>query len=272
MRKKDSLYAGTAKTDITPETGIVHDRLHIRTLVLDVDGNRIAFIAVDLGSYFNQELLGVAKERFGIDHVLTSGSHTHSSYIDRNPDSPAGERLLETAIAGLKEAVENKFSARIAAGSQRFPQISYNRLIPREDGRNRGMWVGDDHHLPLNPDRIPYGPVEREVGVIKIEDLDGNARAILMNFPCHSDVVAKNFEVSADFPGVACRKVEETFKDAVCLFVQGGAGNIAPLYISPRRKDANDLFKADYTQIEKMGTILANATLKLARSPGRWKR
>jgi neutral ceramidase len=101
------LYAGTAKAEITPAdtTVPIHDPLFLRTLVLDVDGNRIAFIAADLGSYFNRELLDIAKKRFGIEQVLTSGSHTHSSYCDRSPDSPNGKRLLKIAIAGLAEAM-----------------------------------------------------------------------------------------------------------------------------------------------------------------------
>ena len=48
-----------------------------------------------------------------------------------------------------------------------------------------------------------------------------------MNYACHADVVCQNYAVSADYPGVACRKVEEAFgTNFVCLFVQGAGGNI----------------------------------------------
>ena len=61
-------------------------------------------------------------------------------------------------------------------------------------------------------------------GVIRIEDMSGQPRAIVMNYACHADVVCLSYAISADFPGAAARKVEEAFPDAYCLFVNGAAG------------------------------------------------
>jgi hypothetical protein len=159
------------------------------------------------------------------------------------------------------------FPARISAGHRSFPQLGFNRLIVREDGHARESWFSDDHYTSENPERIPFGPVDPEVGVIKIEDLEGQPRAILMNYACHADVVCQNYAISADYPGVATRKVEEAFGTNLnCLFVQGAAGNIESLIISSRRTGPDDSFQTDYSTIERVGGLLAYETVKLAKA------
>ena len=88
-----------------------------------------------------------------------------------------------------------------------------------------------------------------------------------MNYACHADVVCLNYAISADYPGAATRKVEEAFgNDLNCLFVQGAGGNIESLIISSRRTGPDDPFQTDYSTIERVGRLLANETVKLART------
>jgi neutral ceramidase len=159
------------------------------------------------------------------------------------------------------------FPARIAAAHRSFPQLGFNRLIIRGDGHARESWFSDDHYTSENPERIPFGPVDPEVGVIRIEDLQGQPRAIIMNYACHADIVCFNYAISADYPGVACRKVEEAFGNKVnCLFVQGAGGNIESLQISSRRSGPNDPFQTDYAPMERTGALLAHEVVKLAKT------
>jgi neutral ceramidase len=258
------LRAGTAKVSITPDDVKmpVHDKVYARSLVLDVDGERIAFVAVDLGIYTSEHLVAACKERFGISHLVLSSSHTHSG-PGRNYSAFFEERIVQVVEA----AVDDMFPAKICAGRRSFPQLGFNRLVVREDGHARESWFGDDHFTSENPERIPFGPVDPEVGVIKIEDMKGQARAIMMNYACHSDVVCQNYAISADYPGVAARKVEEAFgEDLNCLFVQGAGGNIESLIISSRRTGPDDPFQTDYSTIERVGGLLAFETIKLAKT------
>jgi neutral ceramidase len=255
------LLAGTAKVNITPKgNGPVHDSLYARSLVLDVNGERIAFISVDLGIYTNIELLKICKQKFGISQLFISSSHTHSGSVIRGT-----ENLKDLLIKSVNLAITNMFPARISGGHRSFPQLGFNRLIIRDDGHAREPWFEDDHYSYINYERIPFGPVDPAVGVIKIEDMKGMVRAIIMNYACHSDVVWGNFAVSADYPGVACRIVEEAFGNkANCLFVEGAAGNIAPLFKTPGRTGPDDPFQTDYSMIERMGKLIAIETIKLA--------
>jgi neutral ceramidase len=257
------LLAGTAKVNITPgDRGPVHDSLYARCLVLDANGQRLAFVSIDLGGYTNKNLIKICKEQFGISQLFFCPSHTHSGAESK--DKNILENQLKSVVGA---AVKNMFPARISAGERTFPQLGFNRLIVRDDGHAREAWFEDSHYTYINSERIPFGPVDPAVGVIKVEDMDGQARVIILNYACHSDAVWGNFAISADYPGVACRLVEQDYGNKVnCLFIQGAAGNIAPLFKTPGRSGPDDPFQTDYSLIERMGKLLAIETYKLSES------
>lgn len=223
----EKLMAGTGKVNITPPNPRypVHDSLYARTLILEAGASRIAFVSLDLVMYSNVPLAEKLKKQFGLQEVYFCPQHTHSG------EAGPKEWLDAQITKALKQASSSMFEARISAGYRSFPQLSFNRLLLREDGRARESWVGDDHYRAVNPERIPHGPVDNSVGVIKLEDTKGNPKVILMNYACHPDVAWNNFEISADYVGYATKYTEEAFNNQVyCLFVQGGAGNQAPLF------------------------------------------
>ena len=270
------LYVGVAKKEITPPVGIrlfggynrkgpsvgLHDPLNIRALVLDHNGYRIGIISCDLIKYCNKRILDIAKEKYNISHLLISSSHTHSGpvfgdYYSPDHDLPYARKVEAAMLEGLAEAIDNKFSARISAGYKSFPQFGYNRLTNR--GEARAMW--------RNTEMLSYGPVDPEVGVIKIEDKSGNLRVILMQYACHAVSNGINYDISADYPGFAAKKVEEEFgNNTICMFIQGGAGDINPIYTSPHRKSPNDNIKTDYSQMEKIGSLLAEQVIAVAKN------
>jgi hypothetical protein len=77
---RGELLAGTAKINLTPENTRqpVHDKVHARALVLEIDGKRLAFVSVDLGIYTSAHLIAGCKEKFGLPQMVLSSSHTHS--------------------------------------------------------------------------------------------------------------------------------------------------------------------------------------------------
>src|SRR5260221_11942 len=267
------LMAGTAKVNITPPTKEpIHDSVYARILVLESGGLRLAFVSVDLAVFTSVRIEKICKEKYGVTQVLLCSSHNHSepqpdgkrSFQQGNPYTAFYEDQIVKAIG---ESVTHLFPAHVAAGRQTFPQLGFNRLIIREDGHARESWFSDDEYTSENPERIPFGPVDPEVGVIRIDDEQGQPRVILMNYACHADIVCFNYAVSADYPGVACRKVEEAFGHGVnCLFVQGAGGNIESLQISSRRKGLDDPFQTDYAPMERTGELLAFQAVKLAKS------
>lgn len=267
------LMAGTAKINITPKNVLpLHDSVYARALVLEVGDLRIAQVSVDLVNFASQRVANVCKEKYGISQVLISASHSHECPIalamfDRGKTYPSNTTYFEDRIIEVVgQAVNSMFPARISAGNRSFPQLGFNRLIIREDGRARESWIGDEHYNVENPERIPFGPVDSEVGVIKVEDMDGNAHAIVMNYAMHADIACFSYEISADYPGVAARKVEEAFDNkAICLFVAGAGGNVESLMISRRRTGPDDPVKTDYAPVDRTGELLAFETIKQAK-------
>lgn len=118
MSTTGELRAGTAKVSITPEDGRkpVHDKVYARSLVLDVDGERIAIVSVDMGIYTSEHLVAVCKERFGISQLVLSSSHTHS-----DPGRSYAAFYEERLIQVMEAAVNDMFPARISAGHRSFP-------------------------------------------------------------------------------------------------------------------------------------------------------
>lgn len=256
------LMAGTSKVNITPPNPRypVHDSLYARSLILEAGDSRIAFVALDLGGYTNIPLAEKLKKQFKLQEVYFCPQHTHSSQA-------GPKEWLEAQITdALKQASTSMFEARISAGYRTFPQLSFNRLILREDGRARESWLGDDHYRAVNPERIPHGPVDNSVGVIKLEDTKGSPKVVLMNYACHPDVAWNNFEISADYVGYATKYTEEAFDNQVyCLFVQGGGGNQAPLFKDGGRTGPDDPRPSNYDLIDRMGKLLSIEAVKLAR-------
>lgn len=265
------LLAGTGKISIVPETDEpVHDPVYARSLVLEINGERLAFVSADLAVFTSDRVEQICHEKYGIAKVFLCATHNHTAPSKpRKGSSQANFKTFyeDQTIRVVETALSNMFPARITAGRKRFPQLGFKRLVVRDDGHARESWMGDDHYAPINPDRIPFGPVDDEVGVLRIDDTNGQPRVIVMNYACHADVVCLSYAISADYPGVAARRVEDYFTNRVnCLFVNGAAGNVAPLFTVPRRDGPNDPFKTDYTPMERMGEILAYETYKVGRS------
>jgi hypothetical protein len=65
--------------------------------------------------------------------------------------------------------------------------------------------------------------------------------------------------ISADYPGYMARRIEHELTGALCLFTQGGAGDINP-YL-----DKQPVAQNGFVEAEKMGNALADAALAVAR-------
>jgi len=255
------LMAGSAKTNITPPSTRypVHDSLYARSLILDADGYRIGFIAYDSGGG-NDQFIASMKKRFNLQELFLCQSHNHSGAS--GPQEWTEQKFAQL----LEDASKNMFEAKISGGHRSFPSLAFNRLIVRDDGHARESWFADDHYRYINRERLPHGQVDNSVGVIRIEDTKGTPRILIMNYACHPDVIWNNFEVSGDYVGYATKYAEEAFDNKIhCLFINGAAGNQAPIFKDGGRTGPDDPRKADYDQIERMGKLLGIETVKLAK-------
>jgi neutral ceramidase len=270
-----TLEAGLAKADITPTTfgpmygyanrkcgpaNGVHDRLFAKALVLRTGDSSLAIVTLDLGSLVSDNLRRDVADKLKIPVLLLSVSHDHSAPAfqgySAEPGAPISDyqKELEGKIfTAVEQAGKSMFPARLGIGRGSV-QLGYNRLLLRDDGRARAVFD--------NLDRIPYGPLDPEFTLLRVEDAAGATRAILVHYAVHSVVLGPtNCKYSADYPGVLQARVESEIPGAQCMFVQGGAGDINPLF---QGRTGNE--EADFATTQKMGLLLAAEVLKSAKS------
>jgi hypothetical protein len=162
------------------------------------------------------------------------------------------KELEQRVFAAVEQASKSMFPARLGVG-RGSAQLGYNRLLLREDGRARAVFD--------NLDRIPYGPVDPEFTLLRVEDESGRARALMVHYAVHAVVLGpSSCKYSADYPGVLQSRVELEMPGAQCMFVQGGAGDINPLFQGRTRNE-----EADFATMQKMGELLAEQVLKSAK-------
>jgi hypothetical protein len=234
------LHAGVARCDITPPIGIAHGnwsaQVHERAEGVDLplsctalavsDGESEVIIAEwELLYPPDGEWLAAARGRIteltGVpaSHIRLSSTHTHSGPSLAQPWFAAGAEMVGPYIASLTDrlagvclaAHQAQRPARVAGGKGSCT-VNTNRRTPFQPGRPM-----------LAPN--PAGFCDHEVGVIRIDGVDGQPIAVLVNYAAHPTILAwDNRLISPDYPGTLRRTVE-SITGGTCLFLQGAAGN-----------------------------------------------
>jgi hypothetical protein len=254
MAPADGFRAAVVKTDITPatpqwlrgynprqSTGVL-DNLYLKIAALD-DGTTQFFLVstdiVGMPSPQYERLVSILKSKLGIDplNVWWSATHTHSapeiaawyrgipypSMANRSKlasqheiDTIYSFMLEQKIIEGIIEARNRLEPARIGAGWG-FAQANINRRAIDVDGKAS---------LGLNPD----GAVDRRIGLLRIDKKDGTPLFLIANYPMHGTVMSgENTLISGDAPGIVAEYVEQQI-GAPVLYINGAAGNLAPIY------------------------------------------
>ena len=252
---------GYANRKCGPATG-THDPLMAKVLVLESGGTRMAIVTMDLGSMVSDTLRQDVASKLGIPIVLLAASHTHSapaflpfgSAPATNAAAIAYRAELEGKIfQAIADALKTMAPVTLKVGRSSL-QLGYNRLLPRDDGRTRALFD--------NLERVPYGPVDPELVVLRVDGADGQPRAVLVHYATHPVVLGPtNCQYSADYPGVMQATAEAAIPGAQVMFVQGGAGDINPIFMAR----SGDQTK-DFGVVQTMGTLLAEEAVRANRS------
>jgi len=259
-----ALRAGVAKADISRvEEGLrINDPVFAKVLVLEENNTRAVIIGMDVTAIggigevtdaFLPELRARIESELGIPplNVMVNASHNHPPL---NFLCSHEEQVAKTFDA-VKRAFDSLEPVTAGAGAGHEDRISMNRTLRLSDGTG---WT-IRHSNPSPPDDVveSVGPIDPEIGVLRLDRLDGSTLAVVYNFACHPYVTVPEGGVTADFPGFASAVIEENLPGAMAIFLQGAGGDITPILY----KDVN---RARDSAPE--GRILGLSTLKAVRA------
>jgi hypothetical protein len=257
----DRFYIGTHNTDRS---------LSARSLVVKSNNKTVVVVTLDLTG-FDYSLGKTVKDIIFKKHkipqsaIIINASHTHFAPVSQwfpafgehgqTPDSIYSKNVLKK---GIIKSIE----------------MALDHMVPSTIYFGRGS-TNIGHNRSSENGETPY---DNTVDVLKIENTHQKISNLLFLTGCHP--VFKNegkegVAVSANFPGVARKILEEKTGSKTALFIQGCAGDINPRDDDHRKTGgdlANDVLKIlDHDMSQLKGTIAYTMdTISIAANP--WSR
>lgn len=254
--------AGTASVVITPEElmwmagyaardkpaeGKIHDLNATALAVQDDQGTRLVIVTLDLIS-IPREVRDWLVEQVGQRYqlppqaLLVNASHTHCGpeirpnkvYLPTNRAEQCrkyveGLRLKLADLVG--QALDDLTPVRLSYTHARAG-FAMNRRTPTAKGFQNHP----------NPD----GPVDHDVPVLQVTTADGQLKAVMFGYACHSTTLGF-YQFCGDYSGFAKRYLEETHPGTAALFMAGCGG------------DQNPYPRGELEMCQQHGRALANA-------------
>ncbi|MFN7920358.1 MAG: neutral/alkaline non-lysosomal ceramidase N-terminal domain-containing protein [Bryobacteraceae bacterium] len=239
--QRGSLKVGAARVDITPPANpeypasgkYEHERLYVRAIVLDNGATRAAIIGADQSGVSEDVFLSASKQVAAeldcpVANVIMSATHSHSA-IRSGPPAPGQARPPQQAVAptvaaildAVKQAKAKLQPAQVGFGTG----ASYLNVARDTVSEQTHKWT-QSANLDAASDKT--------VAVVTFTAPSGEPIAAYVNYAMHPVNGYLVGITSADFPGAACRYVEQAFDDKmVTVFSQGASGDQNPLLMRP---------------------------------------
>ena len=181
------LRAGAAKVDITHPDHPTRpgDKLYAKALVLTDDTTTAVIITVDavalgeIGHIKNDYLSNVRAAlekdlKIKPECVLINASHCHGIVC---------KDIEQRTVQAVKEAWKKMVPVNVGVGSGHEDRIMENRRLKLKSGKEAD--VRHAYSLPPDDEVVGVGPVDPEIGVLRIDRMDGTTLAVVYNFAVH---------------------------------------------------------------------------------------
>ena len=234
---KPLMMGGYASRD-RPADGTLTD-LWAKALVLqDGNGTRAVLITIDaiaISRNLSARVCRILHEQFALDRrsVALNVSHTHCgpaigdlafyrTFTDeQNQDLKVYiADLQRKLVAVVGEALKHLAPAELSWGTGRAT-FAVNRRNNQEASVPGLRTAGQLR-----------GPVDHDVPVLFVRDVDGRMMAVVCGYACHATTLS-GYQISSDWPGYAQIELKKKYPDAIALTWIGCGGDQNPV---PRRK------------------------------------
>ena len=219
----DPLYAGIATTT-------ANDPLYAKALILRSDHTTVVLVTVDavaigeIGTIGNDYLTNVRaqlQKELAIDpaHVLINASHCHGVVC---------KDVATRTVQAVEAAWQHMVPVTVGVGTGHEDRIMENRRLKLKNGREAD--IRRAYSLPPDEQIAAVGPVDPQIGILRLDKEDGQTLAVLYNFACHPIQGVPSGSNTADLSGFASRVIEDNISDgAIAFFLQGCGADINPV-------------------------------------------
>lgn len=211
--------------------------------MLDNGSARAALIGADQGMLFEGVWAAASKQiaaelNCPVENIVMSATHSHSTW-GAGPGPGAGRGQLGPTGDGGPGAAAKQPPPPIVAQMVDAVRQAKVTLQPARVGFGTGFSYLNVNRDAIDPETRRWtqapnldGPSDKTVAVLKFETLTGEPIAVYMTYAMHPVNGFLAGFTGADFPGAACRYIEQAFGDkVVAVFAQGASGDQNPLYL-----------------------------------------
>lgn len=259
------IKAGAAQKDITPSIGTplagnlrgrkseaIDIPLYTRALILSDGDKYTVIVSLDLIAIYREHVEKACKliyEQTGIprESILVCASHTHSGPFSvevLDPDIKPNQPYMNDVCAQIAQAVNDAHrgleSVKIGFAST---TIGSNQRYSRLVDKNGRAWWNSPPVPPEKSDELKLaGPLDEELLVLAIKNLDNDILSIVFNYPLHAEINLPNNTISADYPGVVAELISGKLgKDVITLYAPAACADIVPMsYKKEKMKEVGE--------------------------------
>jgi hypothetical protein len=220
-----------------------HERLYVRAIVLDNGSARAALLGADQGMLSEAVWRAAAKQiaselNCPIENIVMSATHSHSAWGPGPPPFPRRSQPGPPGGAGPSGAADQPPPPIVSQMVDAVRQAKA-KLQPARVGFGTGFCYLNVNRDAIDPQTRRWtqapnldGPSDKTVAVLKFQAASGEPIAVYLTYAMHPVNGFLAGFTSADFPGAACRYIEQAYEDkVVAVFAQGASGDQNPLYL-----------------------------------------
>jgi putative membrane-bound dehydrogenase-like protein len=232
-----TLAVGVAAVDITPDypvrlSGFGGRRAESEGVTLGIWAKALAFADAEVGpailiaadnlcvpDEITTEIARRLGEKVGLrrERLAITATHTHTAPMLKN----VCPTLFGLPIPPEHQANIDRYTGEFIDNLERAALAAFEDIRPA-----RLSWGIGAVEFAANR-RAKDGPVDHDLPVLAVHDLDGKIRAIYFSYACHCVTLSDN-KISGDWAGFAQKRIQELFPGALALASVGCGADSNP--------------------------------------------
>lgn len=236
------LSCGAAKRCITPDRELmgrlfsvmrgtvfteVDNDLFVRVLALRNGTDTVLFIAYELDQApFPLKMIDEISSEYGIpgENIFVLGNHSHEVPVTgiRAAERHHTEQRMQPEYFGPT----TEYESRVQNAAREAVKEALENMRPAKLG-----WAEGNSYVNARRDRCDFPsviPLDTALFVMRIEDMDGNPIAFMLNYSSHNACVRSDHLLSPDMEGCISLLMEDHFPGSIAMWTLSAHGDIMP--------------------------------------------